>query len=219
MPTFATHHVQFSVFAGVFAIVTVVGFLAARWRRPDNIHTLEEWGLGGRAFGGWVTWFLLSGDIYTAYTFVALPTLVYGVGAGGFFPIPFLVVSYPLLFVLLPRFWSVAHVNGYVTPAEFVRNRYGSRLLGLLVAATAILATMPYIALQLVGLQAVFRVMGIPGPWPLTISFVLLALYTFVSGLRGPALISIIKDALIMWTVLAVILMVVSSSGGWSELF
>ena len=62
MPTFATHHVQFGVFAGVFAIVTVVGFLAARWRRPQNIHTLEEWGLGGRAFGNWVTWFLLSGD-------------------------------------------------------------------------------------------------------------------------------------------------------------
>src|SRR5438067_10640908 len=164
MPTFATHHVQFSVFAGVFAIVTVVGFLAARWRRPQNIHTLEEWGLGGRAFGNWVTWFLLSGDIYTAYTFVAIPTLMYGIGAGGFFAIPFLVILYPLLFVLLPRFWSVAHVNGYVTPAEFVRNRYGSPGLGLLVAATGILATMPYIALQLVGIQAVFRVMGVPGP-------------------------------------------------------
>ncbi|OLE26483.1 MAG: sodium:solute symporter [Actinobacteria bacterium 13_1_20CM_3_71_11] len=219
MPTFATHHVQFGVFAGVFAIVTVVGFLAARWRRPQNIHTLEEWGLGGRAFGNWVTWFLLSGDIYTAYTFVAIPTLMYGIGAGGFFAIPFLVILYPLLFVLLPRFWSVAHVNGYVTPAEFVRNRYGSPGLGLLVAATGILATMPYIALQLVGIQAVFRVMGVPGPWPLTIAFAVLAVYTFISGLRGPALISIIKDALIMWTVLGVILMVVTTSGGWAELF
>src|SRR2546423_921013 len=156
MPTFATHHVQFGVFAGVFAIVTVVGFLAARWRRPQNIHTLEEWGLGGRAFGNWVTWFLLSGDIYTAYTFVAIPTLMYGIGAGGFFAIPFLVILYPLLFVLLPRFWSVAHVNGYVTPAEFVRNRYGSPGLGLLVAAPGILAPMPDIALQMVGIQALF---------------------------------------------------------------
>jgi SSS family solute:Na+ symporter len=219
MPTFATHHVQFGVFAGVFALVTLVGFLAARWQRRESIHTLEEWGLGGRAFGGWVSWFLLSGDIYTAYTFVALPTLMYGIGASGFFPIPFLVVTYPLLFVLLPRFWSVAHVNGYVTPAEFVRNRYGSPGLGLLVALTGILATMPYIALQLVGIQAVFRVMGIPGPWPLAISFVILALYTFISGLRAPALISIIKDALIIWVVLVVVLMVVSTSDGWAGLF
>ncbi len=219
MDGLAAHRVQFGVFIALFGLVTVVGFLAARWRRPADIHSLEEWGLGGRAFGNWVTWFLLSGDIYTAYTFVAVPTLVYGVGAGGFFAVPFLVILYPLLFVLLPRFWSVAHANGFVTPAEFVRARYGSPVLGLLTAVTGILATMPYIALQLVGIQAVFKVMGVPGGWPLTIAFIVLALYTFISGLRAPALISIIKDALILWTVLAVILLVVSTSGGWGELF
>src|SRR3954467_11707258 len=136
MPNLAHHRTEFWVFVFMFAMVTVMGFLAARWRPPQNIHTLSEWGLGGRAFGNWVTWFLLSGDIYTAYTFVAVPTLLYGIGAGGFFAIPFLVIIYPLLYVLLPRFWSVAHVNGFVTPAEFVRARYGSRTLGLLVAVT-----------------------------------------------------------------------------------
>ena len=34
---------------------------------------LDEWGLGGRGFGTWVTWFLLGGDLYTAYTFIAVP--------------------------------------------------------------------------------------------------------------------------------------------------
>src|SRR6187431_1234561 len=112
-----------------------MGFLAARWRQPSSIHSLEEWGLGGRAFGNWVTFFLLSGDVYTAYTFVAVPTLVYGVGAAGFFP---------MLFVVLARFWSVCHVHGFVTPAEFVRARFGSRSLGTIVAVLGIVATMPY---------------------------------------------------------------------------
>jgi solute:Na+ symporter, SSS family len=216
--TFATHHVEFGVFVVVFALVTVVGFAAARWRPPVTIHTLEEWGLGGRAFGNWTTWFLLSGDVYTAYTFVAVPTLVYGVGAAGFFAVPFLVIMYPMLFVLLPRFWSVAHVHGFVTPAEFVRARFGSRLLGLLVATTGILATMPYIALQLIGVEAVLKVMGLPPGWPLFISFTVLASYTFVSGLRAPALISIVKDALVLWTVLSGVLLV-ATLGGWARLF
>jgi SSS family solute:Na+ symporter len=216
---FAGHHVQFAIFVAIFALVTVLGFAAARWRRPVTIHTLEEWGLGGRAFGNWVMWFLLSGDVYTAYTFVAVPTLLYGIGAGGFFAIPFLVIVYPLLFVLLPRFWSVAHVHGFVTAAEFVRARFGSRLLGLLVAGAGILATMPYIALQLIGIEAVFTVMGLPQSWALGTAFTVLALYTFVSGLRAPALISIVKDALVLWTVLAGILIVVTSAGGWSTLF
>ena len=62
---------------------------------------------------------------------------------------------------------------------------------------------MPYIALQLVGIQAVLEVIGIGGGgnWvakdlPLFIAFLVLALYTYTSGLRAPALIAFVKDIL-----------------------
>jgi SSS family solute:Na+ symporter len=219
MARFAEHQVEFWIFAAMFGLVTVMGFAAARWRRPANFHTLDEWGLGGRAFGNWVTWFLLSGDVYTAYTFLAVPTLVYGVGATGFFPMPFLVIVYPMLFVVLVRYWSVAHVHGFVTPAEFVQARFGSRTLSLFIAITGIIATMPYIALQLIGVEAVFTVLGLPGGWPLTAAFIVLALYTFNSGLRAPALLSIVKDALVLWVVIAIFLVVMSTSGAWGVVF
>ena len=220
MPDLGDNTVQLTVFLLVFGGVTAMGFAAARWRRPaSSIHSLEEWGLGGRAFGNWVTFFLLSGDVYTAYTFVAVPALIFGIGAAGFFPMPFLVIVYPMLFVLLARFWSVCHVHGFVTPAEFVRARFGSRGLSTMVAVLGIAATMPYIALQLIGMEAVFEVMGLPKGWPLTIAFLVLALYTFNSGLRGPALVSIIKDALVLWTVLAVIMIVSMTPGTWESVF
>lgn len=211
--------VQLTVFVLVFSVVAVMGFAASRWRRPNNIHSLEEWGLGGRAFGNWVTFFLLSGDVYTAYTFVAVPTLVFGVGAAGFFPVPFLIIVYPMLFVVLARFWSVCHVHGFVTPAEFVRARFGSRGLGTTIAVLGIVATMPYIALQLIGIEAVFEVMGLPKGWPLTVAFVVLALYTFNSGLRAPALVSIVKDALVLWAVLSAVLIVSMVPGSWEPVF
>jgi len=78
------------VFAFFFALVTVLGFFAARWRRGD-LSQLHEWGLGGRRFGAFVTWFLLGGDLYTAYTLIAVPALVYAVGADGFFAMPYTV--------------------------------------------------------------------------------------------------------------------------------
>src|SRR3954454_14336163 len=146
--------VELAVFIFFFALVTILGFLAANWRRA-KLDTLHEWGLGGRNFGGWVTWFLLGGHLYTAYTFVAVPALVFGAGALGFFAVPYTIVIYPLVFMLMPRVWHVCRANGYVTPADFVRGRYGSRPLALLIALTGILATMPYIALQLVGIQVV----------------------------------------------------------------
>src|SRR5881394_3699939 len=149
------------VFIALFALVTVIGFLAVRWRRAASLDHLDEWGLGGRRFGTVVTWFLLGGDLYTAYTFVAVPALVFGAGALGFFALPYTILVYPLVFAAAPRFWTVCRANGYVTPADFVRGRYGSRGLALIVALTGILATMPYIALQLVGIQVVLTVLGV----------------------------------------------------------
>ncbi|HKB31024.1 MAG TPA: sodium:solute symporter, partial [Streptosporangiaceae bacterium] len=212
-----TNHINavaFSIFVVLFAVVTLVGFAAARWRRAENLLHLNEWGLGGRSFGTFITWFLLGGDLYTAYTFIAVPALIFGVGSAGFFAVPYTIIVFPIIFVFLPRLWSVSRVHGYITPADFVRGRYGSRGLSLAVALTGILATMPYIALQLVGIQVVLDVMGLGGgtstntfvkDLPLFIAFVLLAAYTYVSGLRAPALIAFIKDTLIYVVVIVAV--------------
>ena len=114
--------VALSVVIILFLAVTVMGFMAARWRRGTTLASLDEWGLGGRRFGTWVTWFLIGGDIYTAYTFVAVPALMFASGAVGFFAVPYTIIVYPLVFLFLPRLWSVSHRHGYVTPADFVRD-------------------------------------------------------------------------------------------------
>src|ERR671926_632551 len=145
--------VELTIVIILFLLVTVLGFAASRWRRAESLMHLDEWGLGGRSFGSWITWFLLGGDLYTAYTFVAVPALVFGAGATGFFAVPYTIVVYPMVFLVAPRLWSVAHRHGYVTPADFVRGRTGSATLALAIALTGIVATMPYIALQLVGIE------------------------------------------------------------------
>ena len=219
--------VSFGILVFLFALVTVVGFAAARWRRTENLLHLNEWGLGGRGFGSFVTWFLLGGDLYTAYTFIAVPALVFGVGAAGFFSLSYTIMVYPIVFVFLPRLWSVARVHGYITPADFIRGRYGSRGLALAVAFTGILAVMPYIALQLVGIQSVLTVMGVGGSstsgfvhdLPLIIAFLILAGYTFVSGLRAPALIAFIKDTLIYVMIIVAIIYIPIRVGGWGHIF
>jgi SSS family solute:Na+ symporter len=211
--------VELVIFLALFALVTVMGFAAARWRRAKTLEHLDEWGLGGRNFGTWVTWFLLGGDLYTAYTFVAVPALVFGAGALGFFAVPYTIVVYPLVFLAAPRLWSVAHRHGYVTPADFIRGRHGSATLALMVALTGIVATMPYIALQLVGIEAVLKAMGINGEWPIIIAFAILAAYTYQSGLRAPALIAFVKDSLIYLVVLVAIIYIPIKLGGFRDVF
>ena len=218
--------VELGVVVFFFAVVTIGGFWAARWRRRTTLHSLDEWGLGGRGFGTVITWFLLGGDLYTAYTFVAVPAAMYATGAvSGFFAVPYTIVAYPIIFIFMPRLWSVAHRNGYVTPADFVRGRYDSRGLALAVAVTGILATMPYIALQLVGIQAILETMGLGGSsntfvkdLPLIIAFAVLAAYTYSSGLRAPALIAFVKDTLI-YIVIVVAIIYVATKIGFTDMF
>ncbi|MGO4384690.1 monocarboxylate uptake permease MctP [Specibacter sp. RAF43] len=213
----------------LFVLVGVLGFYAARWRGggTDGLHSLDEWGLGGRKFGSWITWFLLGGDLYTAYTFVAVPAAMWAAGSvSGFFAVPYTIVLYPIVFLLMARLWSVSKRHGFVTTADFVGGRYGSKPLSLAIAVTGIIATMPYIALQLVGIKAVLTVLGVgsPGNWflndlPLIIAFVVLAAYTYTSGLRAPAMIAVVKDVLIYLAVIVAIIYLPTKFGGWEHIF
>nr|WP_311733610.1 sodium:solute symporter [Actinoplanes lutulentus] len=200
------------------AVVVVLGFGAARWRASEDPQTLEEWGVGGRSFGNWVTWFLIGGSMYSAYTFIAVPALTYGVGAIGYFAVPFAIVTTPLTFLFTTRAWSVARRHGFVTHSEFASARFGSPGLGAAVAVTGILATMPYVAVQLLALQAVLRTVGFGGEWPMLAAVAVVSICTFRSGLRAPALLSVVKDILMAWMLLTAVLMV-AMYGGWDRTF
>ena len=149
----------------------------------ETLAHLDEWGLGGRQFGTWITWFLVGGDFYTAYTVIAVPALVYAVGAYGFFALPYTILVYPFVFVVMPGLWKRAQGRGYVTAADVVHGHYGSRALELAVAVTGVVATMPYIALQLVGMAVVIKALGAaPASCRWSAAFVILALYTYSAG-------------------------------------
>ena len=208
-----------AVFLFFFALVTIMGFVAARWRRPKTLAHLDEWGLGGRQFGTWITWFLVGGDFYTAYTVIAVPALVYSVGAYGFFALPYTIIVYPFVFWVMPKLWRVAKDSGAVTAADVVHGRYGSRTLESAVAVTGVVATMPYIALQLIGMAAAIKALGLTGEYPLIGAFVILALYTYSSGLRAPALIAFVKDIMIYIAVIAAVALIPGKLGGYAAVF
>src|ERR1700744_5026516 len=215
--TSSLHAVATGIFCACFLLVTLAGFWAARWKRGD-LNSLEEWGLAGRRFGTLITWFLIGGDFYTAYTVIAVPAALYGTGAPGFFAIPYCILIYPYMMLVLPRLWNVCHRHGYVTLADFARGRHGSRALSMALALTGILATMPYIALQLVGLREVIGALGINGEWPLVAAFVILAAYTYTSGLRAPAAIAIVKDTMLYIMVLAAVVILPARLGGYGPI-
>jgi SSS family solute:Na+ symporter len=217
------HWLALTICALFLVFIAVLGFASAHWRRGD-LRRLREWGLGGNRFGTILTWFLVGGDVFTAYTFIAVPALAYGQGAIAFYAVPYTILIYPILFLVFPRLWQICHKHDYMTAGDFVCGHLGNRYLALAVSVTGIVATLPYIALQLVGIQVVVGALGIPADgWaadlPLLIAFAILAAFTYSSGLRAPASISIVKDILVYVTAFAAIIWIPIWLHGFTKIF
>ncbi|WP_048816784.1 sodium:solute symporter family protein [Caldisphaera lagunensis] len=213
------------VFWVLFAVFVFLGFFGSRWRRGD-LSQLHEWALAGRKLGVILVWFLVGADLYTAYTFVAVPSLVYASGAVGFFAVPYVAITFAIAMLFMPILWEKSRQKGYITAADFAGDVFNSKTLAILIALTGIVAELPYIALQIDGMRAVLSVMllGYSGgklasEWALIISFIILAAFVYTSGLRGATLGAVFKDVLIWISIIALIVVVPLKYGGFGAAF
>src|SRR5947209_5589712 len=210
-------------FVSLFVVFIFLGFYGKYWR-SGNLNHVHEWSLAGRKLGTTLVFFLIGADIYTAYSFVAVPSGVFAKGSLYFLSFP---LTFGVALVTMPRLWSLSKEKGYITASDFVKDRFGSTTLGILIAITGIVSLLPYIALQIVGMQSVLIVLLSDTPHSqmveeisLLVAFVILAAFTYTSGLRGATLTSVLKDVLIWMTVIALIVVVpLSISGGFGTAF
>jgi len=202
----------------------VLGFYGKYWRR-GNLNDTHEWSLAGRKLGTTLVFFLIGADIYTSYAFVALPSGVFA--KGSFYFLTYAALAFGVALVTMPRLLALSKEKGYITASDFIKDRFGSTSLSILIAITGIVSLLPYIALQIVGMQSVLIVMlsGTTNSQTveeiaLVLAFVVLAAFTYTSGLRGAALTAVLKDILIWITVIALIVLVpLSISGGFGTAF
>ena len=215
-----------AVVVAFVVVLSAASLLALLVRRvpQEPVPTLDSWALADRRYGAGMTWLLLGGSVFTAYTFVAVPGLVHGIGALGLFALPYTVMVCPLAFVVLPALHRVAAEHGYVTVSDLVRGRWGSPALATAVALTGLLATMPYVTLQLIGVRAVLQAgglypSGVQGDLALTAVFAVLGYSTWRTGLRAPALIALVKAVLVFSAVAALLLAALDRLGGPGGVF
>ncbi|MGC8568316.1 MAG: sodium:solute symporter family protein [Candidatus Micrarchaeia archaeon] len=213
------------VFLIVFVFFVILGFLGARWRK-GNLSKLFEWSQTGGVLGPYLVWFLIGADLFTAYTFLALPSMQYAVGSLAFYGVPYVMMGFMMGMITMPRLWRIARKRGYLTASDFVQDRYNSKTLAILIAITGIVATLPYIALQVLGMQVILETMFL-GVANFTIlaeistiaAFLILLAFVFISGMRGITLTAVLKDVIILTSVATIIIVVLASYGGFHTAF
>ncbi|MFI9024654.1 sodium:solute symporter [Streptomyces sp. NPDC053560] len=214
----------FVAFALLVAGVVGAGGLLARRSAPAELPHPAGWALAGRELGTGRVAVLLGGTVYTAYTVVAVPGLTYSTGGFGLYALTYTLLLTPVALVVLPRFRDLASRHGLVTTADVALARHGSHALALAVAVTGVVAAMPYLALQAVGLEAALRAMGISptgatGVLSIVVVFAAFAAVLLPGGLRPGVVFACFKAALLMGTLAAALFLVGRHTAGPRQVF
>lgn len=196
-----------SIALGVIAVIVLgtVIFAIASVRRFTV--TPQEYIVGGRGFGAVFLWVLLAGEIYTSFTFLGAAGWTYTFGAPAFYIMAYGTCGYIFYYFLFPWIWRMGKEHGLLTLPDLIQVRYQSRVLSTIVSIIAVLALIPYVTLQLSAMQIFLTVAGHGAIDPVLgacVAFLVIIAFVFVTGLRGTAWASIIKDALVIGALLFV---------------
>jgi solute:Na+ symporter, SSS family len=190
----------------ILAIVTFgsfIGFRAGASRKMD----LEQWTVANRGFGVILVWLLMAGEVYTTFSFLGASGWAYSRGGPTLYILAYLTLGYVVSFYILPQLWETARAQGLQTQSDFFEKRYGSKVLGALVAAVGVVFIVPYLQLQLKGMGIIVEVASfsqIKQTAAMVIGGALVAGFVFTSGVRAVALVSVLKDVLLLGAALVI---------------
>ncbi|MFI6941774.1 sodium:solute symporter [Streptomyces sp. NPDC050418] len=190
-----------TVFA-VFMVATVaLGLLAVRGRGGQG--GLAEWSVGGRSLGVVFIWVLMAGEGYTSFSYLGAAGWGYNYGAPVLYVVAYMSCGYVVGYVVGPMLWSYARDHGLVGITDMISHRYGKPWLGAAVAVLATVFLLPYIQLQITGMGVVVSTISygtISLNWAYFLAFAITTGFVVVSGLRGSAWVSVLKDVLVIGT-------------------
>jgi solute:Na+ symporter, SSS family len=190
-----------TVALGIVAIIIAVAVITGLVGAHSKLRDPSEFLVAGRSLGALLLWLLLAGEIYTAFTFLGAAGWAYGKGAPVYYILCYGPVAYIVGYFVMPLAWNVAKQYGMLTLGDFFATRYDSKLLGAFVGVIGFVFLTPYVTLQMTGLQILLGIAGygaIDAQSAVVIAVIVMALFVFVTGLRGTAWTSVVKDTVVL---------------------
>lgn len=177
-------------------------FLGIRARRGREMK-LESWVVGDRNFGNIVMFVLMAGEMFTTFIFLGASSASYSMGSPVIYI--FCAVTYIIPFWILPHIWRYAKKHNLLTQPDFFVKKYNSKSLGLIVAIVGVVSIIPYMVLQLNGIKIIVSEASYGAISPnlaVWIGVIVVTIFVYISGIHGSAFTAILKDILMLVTIL-----------------
>lgn len=198
-------------------LIGVIGFTGKR-----EGSGMLGWLVGGRKVPRWTSWFLQAGESLTTFSFLGLAGIAFAGGVSATFAVGYLTASMIGMFFVSPRIRDLAAKRGYLTMSDFIRDRFKSRTLSVVIAIVASLFLIPYLQLQLTGLGLIVELAtgsSAARGFSMVLGSVLVIAFVIWAGLRGIARVSIFKDIGMLLALAIVAIFVVGTFASQPGLF
>jgi SSS family solute:Na+ symporter len=172
------------VIAAYLALTLTVGLLAGR-RQSASVTGYVA---GDRDFGLLVMYFVTGASVFSAFAFLGGPGWAYNRGAAAFYILSYGALGMFPFYWVGPRIARVGRRFGYVTQAQMLRGRFPSKALPVVVAVITLLASVPYVTLQMQGAGIVIEAVTdghIPLAWGAAIAYGVVIWYVLQAGVMA----------------------------------
>ncbi len=141
-----------------------------------------------RSMGFLVLYFVLGASIFSSFAFLGGPGWAYSRGASAYYIIAYGVIGMVPFYFMGPRARRLGARFGFVTQAELLAHRYGSRSLSGLLALLSVAAFIPYLVLQMKGAGYILSTISegrISPTMGAGITYGVVLVYVLASGVLG----------------------------------
>jgi len=187
--------------AVILVVLIAAVALGLYGRRRTKRGDLASWTVGGRSYGVLLFWLLAAGETYSTATFLGASGGVYSLGDAALWTLGYGTLAYAFGYLYLPRLWQYAKDHDLVTQADYFAHRFGSRWFGALFGIVGVVFMIPYIEVQLLGFGQIVQVTSggaLPRDISMLIAFAVVALFVSLAGMNATAMVSILKDILMI---------------------
>ena len=198
---------ELAVIGGYIALLLVLGWYGKKARREN---TLRDFYLAGGSMGFVVLLLTLYATQYSGNTFLAFTGKSYRVGFSWTMSVHFMTAIVVFYLVFAPRLYVLAKQKGFITPTDYLQDRFGNPGLNVVATVIMIAAISNYLMAQLMVMGHVLVGLTNIAPekaFPLGVIMLalIILIYETMGGLRAVAWTDVMQGGIL--TVAFVILL------------
>ncbi|MBS7281328.1 MAG: sodium:solute symporter family protein [Candidatus Freyarchaeota archaeon] len=196
-----------------FAMTILIALYA---RKKGEAKTLKDWALTESGFGAFILLMILYGNQYSGNTLVGYPGNAYRLGFTWLVSVTFMISIIVVYLLFVPRLHVLSKIRGYITPSDYLIDRYNSKAVAIAAASLLIYGLFNYLWENFTASGWLFEGSTF-GLVPYYIGVLLIvglsAIYIIIGGVRGQAWITVVQSLMMIVGLFIILISILSSYG------